>query len=63
MTNAESMNKKEGSLKPRLRNVLLVVQILLPFMGFVALQNGNGLWAGVIAALFAFSMLMLVVVG
>lgn len=63
MTDAENMKEKTANLKPRLRNGLFVAQILLPFAGYLALQSGNGLWTGVIAALFALSMLVLVVLG
>jgi hypothetical protein len=63
MTKVEGMKGKKVDLKARLRNGLLLAQILLPFAGFIALQGGRGLWAGVIAALFALSMLVLVVLG
>jgi heme/copper-type cytochrome/quinol oxidase subunit 4 len=63
MADADRVNQKKGGLRSQWRTLLLMVQILLPLAGFIALQNGNGVWAGVIAALFALSMLVLVVLG
>ncbi len=44
-------------LKPKLRVLLLVSQILLPFGLYLAMRMGNQPLAGVISALFAVSML------
>ncbi|MCB2209363.1 hypothetical protein KQH62_00590 [bacterium] len=63
MTETKQMEATAADLKPKLRNGLFVLQILLPFAGFIALQSGNGLLSGVIAALFVLSMLVLVVLG
>jgi uncharacterized MnhB-related membrane protein len=53
--------KKKG--KSNLKNGLLIVQILLPFGAYLALQAGNRLWAGVIAGAFVLSMAVLVWAG
>ncbi len=55
--------EKKKSLKPKLKNGLLIVQILLPFAGYMALQSGRNLPAVIIAGLFILSMVVLVWAG
>jgi len=46
-----------------LRGILLILQILLPFGLYLALQSTNNLAAALIAAVFTFSMFFLVWLG
>jgi hypothetical protein len=55
--------QKKKSFKPKLKNGLLVIQILLPFVGYVVLQTGRNLLADIVAGLFTLSMVMLVWAG
>jgi|GEM_PF-3116075 len=55
--------EKKGALRPRLRNVLLVIQILLPFTLYIALEGGQTLIGTLIAGLIVLSMAGLVWVG
>ena len=57
------MIEKKKALKPKLKNGLLVIQILLPFAAYVALQSGRNILAGTIAGLFVLSMAVLVWAG
>lgn len=63
MSDTGTVVEKKNTIKPRLKNGLLIVQILLPFAGYAALQSGRSLWAWVIAGLFTLSMAVLVWAG
>ena len=56
---SEASKQKWG---PKLRSVLLTLQIVLPFVMYSAMKAGNRFFAAVIAVLIGLSMLTMVVI-
>jgi hypothetical protein len=63
MPETERLPSKKRTVRVKVRAVLLILQIVLPFILYLTLKWANPLPAGMVAAVFVLSMLYLVWLG